>query len=137
MDIFDFIINLSFIVFPELYTVMDSENNEYVFLKSGEKINSLGIVKDKTQLEAFENHVHLFGKVKKNRRQAALAAARLIANNLIKELRLHFPNKKFHIFLDCDFSDHIIVRFHQHWDDEPPYYDCTEFSTIEEFTIGI
>lgn len=37
--------------------------------------------------------------------------------------------------LDCDFSDHIIIRFYQHWKDEHPYYDVKEFTTITEYTI--
>jgi len=39
--------------------------------------------------------------------------------------------------LDCDFSDHIIIRFHQHWKGERLYYDVKEFSTITEYTVGM
>lgn len=66
-----------------------------------------------------------------------MTAVRLITRNLAKELKFHFPNKKFHVYLDCDFSDRIIIRFYQHWENETPYYNVEEFSTIEEYTIGI
>ena len=52
-----------------------------------------------------------------------------------KNLKINFPNKKFHIYLDCDFFDHVIIRFHQHWEDELPYYNVREFPNIEEYTI--
>lgn len=137
MNVFDFIIDSQSIIFPVFYTLRDSENNEYVFLKTGEVSNkTLDYVSDKTQLEAFENHVHLFEKVKKKHRQKALDSARLIASNLAKELRVRFPDKRFHVFLDCDFPDHAIIRFHQHWEGEPAYYNTKEFSTIEEIIVG-
>jgi len=49
-------------------------------------INSLDKVSDKTQLEAYENHIH-------------------------------------------------ILRFHQLWENEEPYYDVKDFPNIEVFKI--
>ena len=70
MKALDFIINFKFIIFPEFYTVKDLQNNEYVFLKTNETaIDSLELVKDKTQTEAFENHVHIFGKTKRKEQE--------------------------------------------------------------------
>lgn len=138
MSNLDFLINFQFIIFPEFYTIKDSENNEYVFLQTeDDKINSIKSVADKTQLEAYENHIHLFGKVGKKHQSDAVKVAYLITYNLIKELKVKFPNKKFHVYLDCDFKDHTIIRFHQHWINEPPYYNVKEFSTIKEYTIGV
>ena len=138
MKALDFIINFKFIIFPEFYTVKDLQNNEYVFLKTNETaIDSLELVKDKTQTEAFENHVHIFGKTKRKEQEKVLEATRLIIDNLIRNLKINFPNKKFHVYLDCDFFDHVIIRFHQHWEDELPYYNVREFPNIEEYTIGM
>ena len=138
MKDFDFILNYKFAIFPVFYTVRDLKNNEYVFLQTEErKTNYLGTVTDKTQLEAYENHIHLFGKLKKRYRNHAVSVAKLIMENIIRELKIGFPDKKFHVYLDCDFSDHVIIRFHQHWDDEHPYYDVKEFSTITEYIIGV
>ena len=39
--------------------------------------------------------------------------------------------------LDCDFSDHVIVRFHQHWENEAPFYDIDCFPNIREYKIGL
>ena len=61
----------------------------------------------------------------------------MITNNLVRVLGLKFPNKKFLVYLDCDFDDHIIIRFHQIWENEFPYYDANNFSTIKEYTVGI
>ena len=134
----DFLIQFQFVIFPEFYAVRDSEDNEYVFLRTGEdKRKSIKSVTDKTQFEAYENHVRLFGKVGKKHQGEAVKVAHFITKNLIKELTLNFPDKKFHVYLDCDFTDHIIIRFHQHWRDELPYYNITEFSTITEYTVGL
>ncbi|MBR6192866.1 MAG: hypothetical protein IKQ66_01750 [Treponema sp.] len=137
MNGFKTIIELQDILFPKFYTVRDSENNEYIFLKTGgPEINSLNKVADKTQLEAYENHFHICGKVKKSVQQIAFTSAKLITNNLIQQLKLKFPNKKFYVYLDCDFRDHIIIRFHQIWKDEEPYYDIKDFPNIEVYKIG-
>ena len=67
MNKINFLIKFQYVIFPTFYTIKDLENNEYVFLKTeDDEIKILNSVKDKTQLEAYENHVHLFGKLKKN-----------------------------------------------------------------------
>ena len=121
MNGFKAIIELQDILFPKFYTAIDSENNEYIFLKTQDsKIDSLDKVSDKTQLEAYENH-----------------SAKLITKNLIENLKTSFPNKSFYVYLDCDFNDHIILRFHQLWENEAPYYDVKDFPNMEVYKIGI
>ena len=113
MNCFKAIIELQEILFPQFYTVKDSKNNEYIFLKTGDSvINSLHKVTDKTQLEAYENHFHICDKVKKSVQQTAFACAKLITSNLIEQLKIKFPNKKFYVYFDCNFKEHIIIRFH-------------------------
>ena len=130
------IIELQDILFPKFYTASDSEDNEYVFLKTNDQmVKTVNKVSDKTQLEAFENHVHICGKVKKRDRQKAYTAAKLITNNLIEKLKMEFPNKKFYVYLDCNFREHIIIRFHQLWENELPYYNENDFPTIEVYKI--
>ena len=136
MNCFKTIIELQDILFPKFYTAMDSENNEYIFLKTQDSmINSLDKVSDKTQLEAYENHIHICGKVKKRAQHITITSAKLITKNLIENLKTSFPNKNFYVYLDCDFNDHIIVRFHQLWENEKPYYDVKDFPNIEVFKI--
>lgn len=138
MDKLDFLIKFHFAVFPEFYTIKDFENNEYVFLKTEDnEIKILQSVTDKTQLEAYENHIHLFGKVKKRYQKDSLKVAQLITENLVKQLGLRFPDKKFKVYLDCDFEEHIIIRFHQVWKNELPYYNVNDFSTITEYTVDM
>jgi len=136
MNGFKTIIELQDILFPKFYTAIDSENNEYIFLKTQDsKIDSLDKVSDKTQLEAYENHIHICGKVKKRVQYTAITSAKLITKNLIENLKTSFPNKNFYVYLDCDFNDHIILRFHQLWENEAPYYDVKDFPNIEVFKI--
>lgn len=138
MDNCDFIIKYHYAVFPNFYTIKDLENNEYVFLRTNDdEIKTLKTVTDKTQLEAYENHIHLFGKLKKKYQSKALKISQLITENLVNELRWRYPDKKFLVYLDCDFGDHIIIRFHQIWKNEVPYYNVNEFSTITKYTVGI
>jgi len=136
MNGFKAIIELQDILFPKFYTAIDSEDNEYIFLKTQDStINSLDKVSDKTQLEAYENHIHICGKVKKRVQYTAITSAKLITKNLIENLKASFPNKNFYVYLDCDFNDHIILRFHQLWENEAPYYDVKDFPNIEVFKI--
>ena len=138
MNCFETIIELQAILFPEFYTVKDTENNEYIFLKTGDSvINSLNKVSDKTYLEAYENHFHICDKVKKSVQQTAFISAKLITNNLIQQLKIKFPNKKFYVYLDCNFKEHVIIRFHQIWKDEDPYYDKKVFPNIEVYKIEV
>lgn len=138
MNKINFLIKFQYVIFPTFYTIKDLENNEYVFLKTeDDEIKILNSVKDKTQLEAYENHVHLFGKLKKKHQKDALKVSQLITENLVKELNLRFPNKKFLVYLDCDFEEHTIIRFHQIWKNEIPYYNINEFPTIKKYSVGI
>lgn len=138
MNCFKTIIELQEILFPQFYTVKDSENNEYIFLKTGDSvINSLHKVTDKTQLEAYENHFHICDKVKKSVQQTAFACAKLITSNLIEQLKIKFPNKKFYVYFDCNFKEHIIIRFHQIWKNEEPYHNVKDFPNMEVYKIGI
>ena len=74
-------------------------------------------------------------KSKKRDRQKAYTAAKLITNNLIEKLKMEFPNKKFYVYLDCNFREHIIIRFHQLWENELPYYNENDFPSIEVYKI--
>ena len=57
MKIFEAITKLQDILFPKFYTARDSEDNEYVFLKTNDQMTEfVNKVSDKTQLEAFEKH---------------------------------------------------------------------------------
>ena len=121
------------IVYPKFYTLHTEKGEELVLLCEGEKLHEVSIIEDKTQFEAVNNHVHLFEKVGEADKIYAKDIGIQIANNLIKELTTCFPDKCFIVFLDLNIHDSVIIRFHQHWPDEPVYYNVNDFCNILEF----
>lgn len=129
------IFDLEEVIFPEFYTRKDNKGNEYVFLKTSEEVNNQTIVfqKDKTAFEAFENHIHLWEKIKKKDQEKYKNLGFKIAQNLKTKLNTDFPNKQFVVFLELNFEESSIIRFHQIWNGEPLYFDVKEFSNIYKF----
>lgn len=56
-----------------------------------------------------------------------------IAQNLKTKLNTDFPNKQFVFFLELNFEESSIIRFHQIWNGEPLYFDVKEVSNIYKF----
>ena len=107
-------------------TVLDEEGNEYVLLKENDGIPSKN-VEDKTEFEAVHNHVHLFDYVKKNEFDALIAEGKLLGRTLLENLNYRYPEKRFFVFVTVSLNDSMIVRFHQIWDGEEPYYNPADF----------
>ncbi|MGI5173783.1 hypothetical protein H0R92_09300 [Treponema sp. OMZ 840] len=130
----DFLEQLKPILFPKFYSVKDMQNNELIFLDCGGQKVSPGKRKiDKTQTEAFYNHVHFWDRVKAAEKEKITAFGTDIVHNLLEKLTARYKNGKFVVYLQVN-SEGAIIRFHQIWKDEPPYYDCAYFSDITEFT---
>ena len=111
------------IIYPQFCTVMDMDGNEFVRLIEGDRPQNPVIrIQDKTQYEATFNHFHLnegrIGRKLVSAKQWGTA----IAQNLAQELKKAYPDKKFLVFLTVNRED-MIIRFHQEWENEPPYYD--------------
>lgn len=103
-------------------TITDEKGNEYVLFEQ----NSLSSIKgicDRTEFEACENHVHLFDNLKKDDFSASLNAAEVLAQALLDVLRFRFPQKHFFVYVTAHKGDSIIIRFHQKWENEEPYFD--------------
>lgn len=108
------------------YTRRDPSGAEFVLLDTDDAPDSSPlsrIVEDRTGYEALLNHVHLFSgplppEQLAEAREMALAAAR----NLRDTLARAFPEKRFAVFLTVNAED-IILRFHQLWPGEVPYYE--------------
>lgn len=134
MSRFDLTDGLLPVLFPQFYEVRDAAGNEFVLLRSGgdEPEGLPREVKDRTQFEAFENHVHLWGRVRKGEQETARRIGLAIARNLSETLKRRYPSKAFVVYLDLSFSDSTIVRFHQLWPGEPPYYVPGDFPQIVE-----
>ena len=111
---------------PVCYTRRDPSGAEFVLLDTGDAPDTAPlsrIVEDRTGYEALLNHVHLFSgplppEQLAEAREMALAAAR----NLRDTLARAFPEKRFAVFLTVNAED-IILRFHQLWPGEMPYYE--------------
>lgn len=117
--------NLLPIIYPRFCTVTDVDGNEFVRLLEGDRPQNPVIrIQDKTQYEATFNHFHLnegrIGRKIESAKEWGVA----IAQNLAQELKKAYPDKKFRVFLTINSKD-MIVRFHQEWENEPPYYDIT------------
>ena len=111
--------------YPAFYTRRDPSGAEFVLLDTGDAPDTAPlsrIVEDRTGYEALLNHVHLFsGPIPPEgiaeAREMALAAAQKLRNTLERT----FPGKRFAVFLTVNAEDGIL-RFHQLWPGEAPYY---------------
>jgi hypothetical protein len=106
--------------------ISDEKGNEFVFFThvSNEPINN---VNDRTEFEALENHVHLLDRVKKEEFSKLFPIAEKLGNALLNALKFNYPSKNFIVFVTIDLHDAFIIRFHQKWDGEPPYYNPSDF----------
>lgn len=122
MNKYSFLVDLLPIIYPSFFLKRDQNGNEFVLLDMGQEFEAPLNISDKTQYEAVENHVHLFGKVREENLRFVREIATAIAENLAKVLKREFPEKSFLVFLTIDKADSTIIRFHQIWENEAPYY---------------
>lgn len=114
------------------YTRRDPSGAEFVLLDTDDAPDSSPLsrtVEDRTGYEALLNHVHLFSdpippEGIAEAREMALAAAQKLRNTLGRT----FPGKRFAVFLTLNSEDGIL-RFHQLWPGEVPYYQVS--GTVE------
>ncbi len=110
-------------------TVSDKDGNEYV-LYTYSSINKIDFeIDDKTQFEAFENHVHLSDNIKKKDFNEAVEIGRVLGETLLNALKAKYPDKEFCVFVSVDVGDSMIIRFHQVWENEPVYYNPDDFNS--------
>lgn len=133
--------NLFLAIFPRFYIAKDSNLNEMVFWDIGEHLTFYNTeVKDKTQCEAVENHIHLFDRIEIINKKIITAIGICLAKNLFRVLCNKFPEKRFIVYLEVNFNDSTIIRFHQLWDGEPLYFDISQFQDenlkIYQFSNG-
>ena len=128
------VINPKFVVVGE-YVFLDSEygnsrNNNLSVYRNYEKTYP-----EKSTVEAVENHIHLFDGVKKCYREDVKKISIAIAENLLKCLKYEFPDRKFVVFLELNYKDSVIVRFHQIREEEGLYIDPQYYK--EEYDSGL
>ena len=116
------------VLYPKFYTASDPAGNELVFLCTDQAppVSVFqDVVPDRTACEAVENHVHLLdGPIRKRDMPAARCFSTAVAEHLFQALTCAYPDKTFLVFLTLH-ADGAIIRFHQCWPGEPPYYDET------------
>jgi hypothetical protein len=132
MTKYSFLLKILPILFPVFYTLKDKEDNEFVFLNVGEKLKDVSNRKiDRTQCEAIENHFHLFNKINAYNKGDVIEIGNAISKNLLNCLNINFPQKKFIVFLEVNMKYSTVIRFHQLWNDESPYFDIHQYQNAE------
>lgn len=107
-------------------TISDLKGNEYV-LFADNPLNSIENVQDHTAFEAVENHVHLISNMQKDDLQTCSQIAEKIGQALLNNLHAWYPDKDFCVFVSFRYRDDMVIRFHQSWANEAPYFDPHEF----------
>ena len=116
-------------------TIQDSFGNEYV-VTAGSSLEEAPPVEDKTAFEAVENHVHIVDRVRKDEFEALIDVAHVLGPAVLRNLQMSYPEKKFFVFVSLCLGDSMIIRFHQQWEDEVPYYDTSSFSVGTDRVFG-
>ena len=96
-----------------------SEDGYTYILRESYEQEKVGKIEDKTAFEAVENHVHLLDRVKLKEYKKL----EKIAPTLLASLKYQYPSRSFSAYVTITLHDSMILRFHQNWDGEPPYYD--------------
>ena len=111
--------------------IKDEHETEYVVFKDS-KVKYLRKILDKTAFEAVENHIHLLDDITLKEFKALFPIAKSLGNLLLCCLKQSFPNKNFIVFVTLCVHDSFIIRFHQKWEDELPYYNLNDFENQGE-----
>lgn len=109
-------------------TVKDFHGDEYVlFNDSGIMPEDLKNISDKTEFEAIENHIHILEKITRKEFEKLDEISQILGKSLLSCLRRKYPDKHFFVYVSIDLKDSMIIRFHQDWKNEDPYYDDNDF----------
>lgn len=112
-------------------TILDEHGNEYV-LFANSLCETVHNVIDKTEFEAYENHVHIVDNVKKSEFEHLVGVSRKLGKVLLDSLKLHYPNRQFVVYVSIHLHDSMIIRFHQKWENEEPYLCPEDFQLKDE-----
>lgn len=109
-------------------TVKDSQGDEYVLFNDSDIMpEDLKNIPDKTEFEAIENHVHLLEKVTRKEYENLDEISKTLGMALLNCLRQKYPSKHFFVYVSVDLKNSMIIRFHQDWKNEEPYYSDDDF----------
>ena len=116
-------------------TIQDEWQNTYVMFAHSQVTDITGI-KDRTQFEALENHVHLLDNIKKTEYPICVEIAPKLGKVLLNSLQCAFPEKHFWVFVTVSLGGSMIIRFHQKWPGEPQYYPLEGWNPEMEAVFG-
>lgn len=106
--------------------VRDECGNEYVLYGKSGFDSACGMnITDRTEFEAVENRTYIANNVKKSEFGRWIGVMNELGGLLADRLRKQFPQKKFIVFVTVSLNDSAIIRFHQRWHNELPYYDVS------------
>ena len=109
--------------------IKDTQGNEYVLFAENKLPEIIDGIGDRTAFEAVENHIHILKDIKKKEFDKLSSSAKVVGEVVFNKLQLTYPDKKFVVYVSLKLGDSMIVRFHQIWDGEEPYYDVTSFNS--------
>ncbi|MBR6028549.1 MAG: hypothetical protein IKP40_05605 [Clostridia bacterium] len=120
----DVINNTGLLLDTHLYS--DSYGNEYVLLSVPQFSVSDPVIQDRTAFEALNTHTHVLSDLSKRDFKDLRVIAPHICRQLLTYLNGKYPGKHFCVFASAVLHDDFIIRFHQKWENETPYYDVHE-----------
>lgn len=112
-------------------TIEDKLGNEYVLFAQS-RVDSVENITDRTEFEALENHIHLIDNVKKDEFERLIPVAKTLGGTLLTCLKAQYPEKNFVVYVSLHLRDSMIIRFHQKWENEVPYYNPANFQSEGE-----
>lgn len=116
-------------------TVSDEIGNEFVLFSQNNN-GPIGNIRDKTEFEAMENHVHLLDNIKRDEFDKLISIAENLGKALLNSLKSQYPQKYFMVFVSIHLHDSMIIRFHQKWDGEESYCNPSEFTSPREKVLS-
>jgi len=114
----------------EFKIITDENGTEYVLFSYC--MNSITNITDKTAFEALENHTHLLYNLTKEEFDRLIPVAQNLGKSLLNNLICNFPERHFTVYVTIQVNDSMIIRFHQKWENEPPYYNPADFNSPTE-----
>lgn len=116
---------ICYMIDPVFYEA-NIDGRKVVLLEQGEGVlpdSESSIFEDAEQLELAVNHVHIFYRVRKRERKRIREISIAIMQNLGRALTESFPEKDFWLLLELNYSDSVILRFCQIYDNKINPFD--------------
>ena len=117
--------------FDKFKIITDENDTEYVVFENS-MLNSVTGISDKTEFEALENHLHVLDNISLKEFKRLSPIAESLGNLLLCCLKQKFPCKDFVVFVSMRVRDSLIIRFHQKWENEAPYYNPNDYTGATE-----